>query len=492
MSSSQRSKRSLAPAPGVTPPPTEGSTYRFLSDVIMARGLVEPSAMKAALQASLAGRSLTDLLVDNGHLGADDLARTLAEHHRLDHVDLEVFDVDHEAAALIEPDVARRFGAVPIATLASGAIVVALHDPNGSTAALEFARLTGRMIQPAVASRAQVDALIDSMRRERTSIEDMPPLVSATPPARDVVAASPDGEQAELPGAAVAPPPPDGGRRSAGGDDSHVDAVRQRAELAEQRCHAADERARAAEELTRLAEARARASEERAQAAGDLVVAAEARGGEPSPAAGAADDMFERLVHACEMLEREAKSRGPEADVLRTLLETERAQRMHLEAQLRHPPDVLVALQTRVAELERLVSAPAPQAAAQEPRAAESEPEPEIAEPAPPLGAPEPRPVAPEADFPAPRPHLADPEPEPHLADAAPELLLADAAPGLLARPEPEPQLSEPTPAEPFGEADEAVEFAAEEAFRPEPRAARPPVKPRGRRGLFGSRDRGA
>ena len=58
-STSTQGNRSLAPAPGVTPAPTEGTSYRFLSDVIIARGLVEPAAMKAALQASLAGRSLT-------------------------------------------------------------------------------------------------------------------------------------------------------------------------------------------------------------------------------------------------------------------------------------------------------------------------------------------------------------------------------------------------------------------------------------------------
>jgi len=53
------STRSLAPAAGVTPPPTDGASYRFLSDVILAHGLVEPVVMKSALQASLDGRSLT-------------------------------------------------------------------------------------------------------------------------------------------------------------------------------------------------------------------------------------------------------------------------------------------------------------------------------------------------------------------------------------------------------------------------------------------------
>ncbi|MEA2191159.1 MAG: type pilus assembly protein PilB, partial [Solirubrobacteraceae bacterium] len=155
--------QSLAPAAGVTPPPADAEPQRFLSDVIIARRLVEPAAMRAALQASLAGRSLTEILVANGSLSEDDLARTLAEHHRLDHVDLERFAVDADATALIEPDVARRLGAVPIAFLPEGAVVVALYDPNGSTAVLELARLTNRRIQPAVASRSQIEALIDAL-----------------------------------------------------------------------------------------------------------------------------------------------------------------------------------------------------------------------------------------------------------------------------------------------------------------------------------------
>ncbi len=436
--STQAAARSLAPAPGVTAPPTEGASYRFLSDVIIARGLVEPSAMKAALQASLAGRSLTELLVDHGHLGEDDLARTLAEHHRLDHVDLDDFYVDPDVAGSIEPDVARRFGAVPIAMLPSGAIVVALHDPNGSTAALEFARQTGRPIQPAVASRTQIEALIDELRRGRTSVEDMPRLVTATPvrPAASEVVVCPS--IAASPAAAPAVPGPIAPPQPQGGVD--LDFVRRRAEIAEQRLLEAEQRARAAEELTRLAEARARASEERAQAAGERAGAAEVRGAELSPVAGAANDALARLVRACEVLEREAQARGPEADVLRTLLETERAQRMALEAQVRSPPDTLQALLARVAELERVMAAPPAQP---------SPPEATFAEPPPP-----------EATF-------AEPPPEEPAAEAPPEITFPE--------PPPEATFAEPPPEEPSP---------------PELATERHPVKARRRRGLFGPRRR--
>ena len=369
--SSQSSKRTLAPAPGVTPPPTDGSSYRFLSDVIIARGLVEPAAMKAALQASLAGRSLTEILVDNGELSEDDLARTLAEHHRLDFIDLDVFAVDPRATALVEPDVARRFGAVPIAVLASGAVVVALYDPNGSTAVLEFAGLTDRVIQPAVASRKQIEALIATLRRggaAGAALASAPAPRSTSRRRRTCRAARADicgrcrqrgrtSPRAASPSCAA----PRGARAAARIEPSarrarsaRIDDLRERAEAAERRRHEADERARAAEErarrrprsalraaeerareaeeLTRLAEARARASEERALAAGELVDAAEARADGMSSAVDAANETLERLVHACEVLEREAQTRGPELDVLRAALEAERSQRAQLEA----------------------------------------------------------------------------------------------------------------------------------------------------------------
>lgn len=280
---SSQDTRSLAPAAGVTPAPTDGSSYRFLSDVIMARGLVTPAAMKAALQASLAGRSLTEILVDNGSMSEDDLARTLAEHHHLDHVDLETFQIDREAAGLIEPDVARRLGAVPIAFLPSGAIVVALCDPNGSTAVLELAQRTCRSIQPAVASRSQIAAVIDSMRHgphvvgHAVEVEAHPPPVAET--------AHP-AEYLRTP--AWSPP--------SGGLDSHLEAAHQRVEIAELHRHDADERARAADELARIAEARATAAEERAEAADELTRLAEARTTSADERADAAQEQI-RAAH---------------------------------------------------------------------------------------------------------------------------------------------------------------------------------------------------
>jgi hypothetical protein len=448
-STSTQGNRSLAPAPGVTPAPTEGSSYRFLSDVIIARGLVDPAAMKSALQASLAGRSLTEILVDNGDLSEEDLARTLAEHHRLDHVDLEVFQIDRQAAALIEPDVARRFGAVPIAFLPDGAVVIALYDPNGSTAVLEFAQLTQRVIQPAVASRSQIEALIATMRRERRTARPTAPAAPPVPqpapqmysvPAGDIVVAPsqhpadfarphaaaapyvpPAPEPAPTIAAAPAPPPaplaaPVAPPRAADGNGGHVDAVRQRAELAERRLFEAEERLRAAEEQARHAEARAVAAEARAAAAEEARSAAESRAEGLSDAATAANDSLAQLVEASEVLERAAEDHEPEMEALRNELAAERARRGELETQLRYPPatDQLIALQSRIDELERnLADRPAPPPAA--PPAA-PQPAAFVAPPAPAPAAfvappaPEPEPVAfvPAASAPSPASAIVD------------------------------------------------------------------------------------
>jgi hypothetical protein len=305
---------SLAPAPGVTPAPAETSPHRFLSDDLIAREVVAPEAMRIALQASLAGRSLTEILVGNGDLSEDDLARTLAVHHRLDHVDLEQFDVDRDAAALIEPDVARRLGAVPIAFLPSGTVVVALYEPNGSTAVVELAKLTARTIQAAVASRSQIETLIESLRRRVITSP-----ASAEHPLRSprniVVSSGGQSHQARRPAGLSAAA---GAARQPLADqltmqvEGHIGAARERAELAERRRREAEDRARSAQEQARNAEARARVAEARAQAAEQRIDAAEERAEDATVAIEAANKALARLLHACEVLDRHVGSGGPQ------------------------------------------------------------------------------------------------------------------------------------------------------------------------------------
>jgi hypothetical protein len=205
------------------------------------------------------------------------------------------------------------------------------------------------------------------------------------------------------------------------------------------------------------------------------------------------------------MLEREGQSRGPEANVLRTLLEAERAQRMQLEAQLRHPPELLQVLQSRVAQLERLVVGPVLESeavVASEPEAVESAAEPEDKEP---LHEPEDHEPLPEPEEHRPRSEPEDHEPLPEPEDNEPLPEPEEHRP----RSEPEdheppsePHAAEPAPeeasasfeqpsAEPRSEPMDAAVAPEDGPSGPAPAVPQTRVRTRERRGLFGSRQRG-
>ncbi|HEV7804792.1 MAG TPA: hypothetical protein VGO80_03170 [Solirubrobacteraceae bacterium] len=441
----------MAPAPGVTPPPQDGSCYRFLSDVIMARGFVEPDAMKAALQASLAGRSLTELLVERGSIAEIDLARSIAEHHRLDHVDLDAFPVEREAATLVEAAIARRLGAIPIAALSDGGVVVALHDPNDLSALREIGQLTDHAIQPAVASRSQVAALIDALHPSSA-----PPVLAADAtapekhvravPANDMPVASSHPADVLRP---TAPAPIQMQTRNEN---------EERAGATEERAGAAEERAGAAEERARIAQARAQAAEERALKAENTIAGANARTEGLMAAATAANEALARLVGNCELLEREATAREGEMHALRSELESERAERVRLEQHLLAPPasEELLALHVRIAELEReLDEERASAARAQAPPAATYLP--------PVTGTYLPQPAGHDAPAPA---EARGPVPAEAFSPAPAEAF------------EPAPaEACAPAPAETFSPAPaEAFEPAPAEAFQPAPAEACAPA----------------
>ena len=189
---------SLAPAPGVTPPEPGGTPHRFLSDALVARGLVTQEQMDAALDASRAGQRYSEILLAERAISEDDLARTLANHHRIDHVDLDVFAVEADATALVPRATARRLGALPIAILPDGSVVVAVHDPDALTHLGELGRLVRREIRPVVASRSQV----------QSRIAESPPGVAPAPaPAMAATPVAPEAPPvAEAPAPFDAPP----------------------------------------------------------------------------------------------------------------------------------------------------------------------------------------------------------------------------------------------------------------------------------------------
>jgi type IV pilus assembly protein PilB len=152
---------------GVTPPRrTGGGSARFLTDVIIDLGFVDRPRVEQAIEAARAtGTTPEQVLLDQGALSLDNLARAIAERHGLDHLDLSIFHVDMSAANLIAPPAAKRYEAVPVAFIGERGLLIAMADPANVLAVDDIALMTGYEVKVAVASREDIAVLISRQSR---------------------------------------------------------------------------------------------------------------------------------------------------------------------------------------------------------------------------------------------------------------------------------------------------------------------------------------
>jgi type IV pilus assembly protein PilB len=159
------------PAPGdrgdgITKPRRSSGPARYLTDVIVELGLVEPELVAAAIAAGRSsGNMPEDILVEQGVLTGDSLSRAVAERHGLDHLDLRRFEPDAKAACLIAIPAAKRYEAVPVAFIGDRGLLVAMADPANVLAVDDIALLTGKEIHLAVTSREDILGLISRLAR---------------------------------------------------------------------------------------------------------------------------------------------------------------------------------------------------------------------------------------------------------------------------------------------------------------------------------------
>jgi type IV pilus assembly protein PilB len=151
---------------GITSPTRRGSSSRFLTDVIVDMGLVARARVDEAIAASRSsGTTPERVLVEEGALSNDGLARALAERYGLDHLDLGVFHVDMGAANLVTTAAAKRYQAVPVAYVDKRTLLVAMTDPSNVLAVDDIAIMTGYEVRVAVAAPEDIVALISRLDR---------------------------------------------------------------------------------------------------------------------------------------------------------------------------------------------------------------------------------------------------------------------------------------------------------------------------------------
>ncbi len=149
---------------GVTTPSRRGGSGRVLTDVIVDLGFVEQGVVdEAVARAEEKGALPERLLVQDGTITDDQLARAVAERFGLDHVDLSVYRVDPDAAKLVTSAAARRYQAVPVSFAGERTLLVAMSDPANVLAQDDIGVMTGYEVRPAVASAAGIDQLLERL-----------------------------------------------------------------------------------------------------------------------------------------------------------------------------------------------------------------------------------------------------------------------------------------------------------------------------------------
>ncbi len=151
---------------GITKPSRRGSSPRFLTDVIINMQLATQRQVEDAIETSrTSGTAPERILMDQGAITADGLARALAERYGLDHLDLGVFQVDMSAANLVSTTIAKRYQAVPVAFADKRTLLVAMADPSNVLAVDDIAIMTGHEVRVAVAPPDDIVALISRLDR---------------------------------------------------------------------------------------------------------------------------------------------------------------------------------------------------------------------------------------------------------------------------------------------------------------------------------------
>ena len=130
--------------------------------MIVELGFATPDAVEDAVRAARSGSTVAQVLVDKGAISEEQLARATAERYGIAYIDLENYEVDSSAAAMIKPSAAKRYQAVPVGFVGGG-LLVAMADPADALGVNDIAVMTKLEVQPAVAPRPALEALLNRL-----------------------------------------------------------------------------------------------------------------------------------------------------------------------------------------------------------------------------------------------------------------------------------------------------------------------------------------
>ncbi len=133
------------------------------------REAVERAVEEARQTGSTTGRTL----LEGDIVTADQLARAVGERYGVDHVDLNVANIDPGATSLVDPAVLRRHRAVPIVFADERTLLVATSDPSNILAADDLSMMTGYDVRMVVATDDDIELLLGRLSRLDSTVAEV-------------------------------------------------------------------------------------------------------------------------------------------------------------------------------------------------------------------------------------------------------------------------------------------------------------------------------
>lgn len=144
-----------------------------LGEILVDLGYVKPDDVEDALskQRSGGGR-LEDTLVQSGKISPEMLARSLAMQLGYEFIEEGSVSIDPFVVTLVPEPTVRRYNAMPI-RLEGNTLIVAMKDPRHVFALDDIRLVTGKEIQPAVATEDSLSRMVNRFYRNGEDMDEL-------------------------------------------------------------------------------------------------------------------------------------------------------------------------------------------------------------------------------------------------------------------------------------------------------------------------------
>jgi type IV pilus assembly protein PilB len=134
-----------------------------LGTLLVRDGVITPEQLELALEAKRLAPDLRlgQILIEQGFASRAAVARTLAEQHELEFIDLKPATVSIDAAMMLPEALAKRYNAIPIRILDDNSVLVAVADPTNVMFSDELRLAIGAPLRVCVAAGDAIAAVIE-------------------------------------------------------------------------------------------------------------------------------------------------------------------------------------------------------------------------------------------------------------------------------------------------------------------------------------------